>query len=1223
MSRLLLLASGVAALHIGVPSVARTCSRPTCARMAATEVEPECSTVPLSASESTENCEGALMRVPPFSKVMAANRAEIAVRIMRAATELNMETVAIYGYEDRYCQHRWGADQSFMLDKEADASPISAYLDIPQIIGIAKKTGVDAIHPGYGFLSESPEFAAACADNGITFVGPTVENLNRFADKTSAREAAIEAGVPVVPGTDGPVTEAQQAIDFVNEVGLPVIIKAAMGGGGKGMRVVREMDDLIPFFESASSEAKASFGDGSVFIERFVTGPRHIEIQIIGDGKGNVVHLWERDCSVQRRYQKVIEMAPAWSLPMALRKQLHEDAVKLTSAAKYKNAGTVEFLVDDQNRHYFIEVNPRIQVEHTVTEEVTGIDLVQAQLRIAAGSSLEDIGLIQENISPRGVAIQCRVTTENPEKNFSPDTGTLSVYRHSAGFGMRMDGIGYSGLEITPYYDSLLVKYTARGASFDETLLRMRRALQEARIRGVKTNIPFLLNCLTHPQFETGIVTTAFIDENPELTKISDSKWKFAARGQSDMAKVNEVERLMRYLANLAVNGHPDSLGADPTKLAGISGPVPVPAASESAAPGGWRKILLEKGPAAFAKAVREHKGLLLMDTTWRDAHQSLLATRMRTTELERVAPATNEAMANCFSLEMWGGATFDVSMRFLHECPWDRLEALRKAVPDVPFQMLLRGANAVGYTNYPDNVVFEFCKQARKSGIDIFRVFDSLNYLDNLKLGVEAALASGGVVEGTISYTGDVADPSKTKYTLDYYLNLADELVGMGVHTLAIKDMAGLLTPRSAELLVGEIRKAHPDVPIHVHTHDTAGCGVASMLAAADAGADVVDVAIDAMSGLTSQPSLGAIVSNLRGSELDTGLDPIKLSAVNTYWENVRSLYAPFESGQLSTSSDVYAHEIPGGQYTNLLYQSRQLGLSLQWPEIKATYAKANVLLGDIPKVTPSSKVVGDLAQFMVAQKLTAEDVLEQAETLAFPDSVVQYFQGAIGIPPGGFPEPLRSKVLAGRAGETFDGRPGATLPAYDFDAEGERLKKQYGSKITFKDVLSHALYPNVFTEWKSYEEVYGKVSGLPTHLFLKPMKEGDEVTLDMDEGRQFIMKMSSIPEPNADGQRLVIMELNGEQWFMPVLDTTIESKTARREKAGAPGTVGATMPGVIVAIKVKEGDEVKEGDVIATLSAMKMETAIPASSSGTVKRVLVEAGDKVDGDDLLVVIG
>jgi len=1187
----------------------------------------DCAVVPSAAQ--AEGCNGPLTRTPPFRKVMAANRAEIAVRIARACTELNIQTVAVYGHEDRFSMHRWGADQSFMLDKAPEASPISAYLDIDQIISVAKENSVDAIHPGYGFLSESPEFAQACADNGIKFVGPTIENLNTFADKTSARQQAIKAGVPVVPGTDGPVTSAEEAVAFVEGSGLPVIIKAAMGGGGKGMRVVREMEQLVPFFDSASSEALASFGDGSVFIERFVDRPRHIEVQIIGDGKGGVVHLWERDCSVQRRHQKVIEMAPAWSLPMDLRKQLHADAVRLTSQAKYLNAGTVEFLVDGEGRYYFIEVNPRIQVEHTVTEEVTGIDVVQTQLRIAGGESLEDIGLVQDQITARGVAIQCRITTENAERNFSPDTGTITVYRHSSGFGMRQDGIGYSGMTITPYYDSLLVKYTARGASFQETLLRMRRALQEARIRGVKTNIPFLLNVLTHPTFESGIVTTSFIDENPRLLAISSSTWNFASESQSDQLKVGKVEKLVRYLANLAVNGHPVSLGADPTKLGLITGTVAPPKASAAAAAapvagpeGGWRKVLQDQGPEGFAKSVREHKGLLLMDTTWRDAHQSLLATRMRTDELLNCADYTKDALNPCFSMEMWGGATFDVAMRFLHECPWDRLEKLREEVPNVPFQMLLRGANAVGYTSYPDNVVYKFCEQASKSGIDIFRVFDSLNYLDNLKLGVDAAGAAGGVVEAAISYTGDVADASRGKYTLDYYLQLAADLEKLGVHTLAIKDMAGLLTPRSASLLVGALRKEHPDLPIHVHTHDTAGSGVASMLAAAEAGADVVDVAIDAMSGLTSQPSLGAIVANLKGSELDTGLDPTVITPLNTYWENVRSLYVPFESGQLSTSSDVYSHEIPGGQYTNLLYQSRQLGLTERWPEIKAMYREANLLLGDIPKVTPSSKVVGDLAQFMVAQGLTPEQLIAQAESLALPDSVVGYFRGDLGVPPGGFPEPLRTNVLAGRGG-AIEGRPGASLPDFDFDESATTLRDRWGERqIRDVDVLSHALYPKVFDEWQQFMEVYGEVGDLPTNLFLKPMEEGEEVTITLEKGRDVIVKLVSLPPADADGIRKVIMELNGERWFVPITDSNVAADVSKREKATGPGEVGSPMPGVVVDVKVKIGDVVTEGDQIAVLSAMKMETSIPATKAGTVTRLLVNAGDNVEGDDLLAVI-
>ncbi|GFH60502.1 hypothetical protein CTEN210_16978 [Chaetoceros tenuissimus] len=1163
--------------------------------------------------------------VQPFKKVLASNRAEIAVRIMRACTELNMSTVAIYGYEDRYSQHRWGADQSFMLDKLESATPISAYLDIPQIIDIAKKNGVEAIHPGYGFLSENPDFAKACRDNGIEFVGPTVDNLNTFSDKTSARTAAIEANVPVVPGSDGALNSAEEVEEFVEQYGLPVILKAAMGGGGKGMRVIKNKEDIKPLFESASSEALASFGDGSVFVEKFINRPRHIEVQIIGDGTGNVVHLYERDCSVQRRHQKVIEMAPAWSLPDELRAKLHKYAMDLTSRANYKNAGTVEFLVDTATMEpYFIEVNPRIQVEHTVTEEVTGVDVVKAQLRIAAGATLEEAGLIQENISARGVAIQSRVTTENPEKDFAPDTGTISVYRHSAGCGIRMDGIGYSGMTVTPYYDSMLCKYTVRGSTFEEALARMKRTLQECRIRGVKTNIPFILNVLTHPEFETGIVTTSFIDEHPELKQISSSEWNFASSGQASQKSVGTTERSLRYLANLAINGHPSELGADPKKMSGNHNDSTKNTLPEIEIPdAGMRQILLEQGPAGYAKFVRENKGVMLTDTTWRDAHQSLLATRVRTSDLLRAAPYTNAALAKAFSLEMWGGATFDVAMRFLNECPWERLEKLREAVPNVPFQMLLRGANAVGYTNYPDNVVYKFCEQAQKSGVDVFRVFDSLNYIDNLKLGVDAAGAAGGFVEGAMSYTGDVADPSKGKYNLEYYLDLARKLVDMGVHSLAIKDMAGLLTPRATTMLVSALREEHPDVPIHVHTHDTAGSGVASMIAAAQAGADVVDSAIDGMSGLTSQPSLGALVANMANTDLDTGIDLKDIGPLNTYWENVRQLYAPFESGQLSGSSDVYQHEIPGGQYTNLLFQSQQLGLTEKWPEIKKKYAEANIILGDIPKVTPSSKVVGDLAQFMVAQNLDAESILAQADSLAFPQSVVQYLRGEIGIPPGGFPEPLRTKVLEGRGLEPVEGRPGASLKDYDFEAAERKLKATYGEKnVSEKDVLSHALYPDVFIDWKAFESVYGEVGNLPTHIFLNPMEEGTEIELETAVGKTFLIKLLSKGQVKEDGTRVVVFEVNGERWFMPVTDNSLQTEGSRREKATGPGAVGSPMPGVIVKMNVKVGDEVKEGEAVASLSAMKMESNIPATATGKISRILVNIGDKVEGDDLIMEI-
>jgi len=1191
----------------------------------------------------TENAEAHSYNyeTAPFKRVMAANRAEIAVRIMRAATELNMESIGIYGNEDRKSAHRWGADKSFELP--ASGTPAGAYLNIENIIKVAKDNNVDAIHPGYGFLSESPEFAAACAEAGITFVGPTVENLLSFSDKTKAREMAIAAGVAVVPGTDGAVTSPEQAEEFVDEFGLPVIIKASMGGGGKGMRVVRNREDLVPFFESASSEALASFGDGSCFIERYVDSPRHIEVQIVGDGKGNVVHLWERDCSVQRRHQKVIEIAPAWNLPMELRLKLHDDAVRLTAANNYKNAGTVEFLVDKEGRHYFIEVNPRIQVEHTVTEEVTGIDLVQTQILVAGGASFEELGLKQENIVPRGCALQCRITTENCERDFAPDTGVLSVYRHSSGPGMRVDGIGYSGMAVTPYYDSLLVKYTARAATWELVVRRMRRALLEMTIRGVKTNISFLLNVLAHQEFIAGTVTTSFIDQNPNLLKIQQTKWTHR-HWQSSHKKVFLVEKYLRYIANVAVNGHPATLGASPDALKLMPSKEVVPpdmkaiaeaqAGCELAAPK-WRALMREQGPAALAKAVREHKGLLVTDTTWRDAHQSLLATRMRTHDLERSAEATTAVLGSqAFSLEMWGGATFDVSMRFLHECPWKRLKVLREAVPDIPFQMLLRGANGVGYTSYPDNVVFEFCKKAFEEGIDIFRVFDSLNYAENMRLGIEAAAASGGFVEAAICYTGDVTNDSPdNKYSLSYYMDYAAELVEMGTHSLAIKDMAGLLTPAAATLLVSNLREAFPDVPIHVHTHDTVGAGVTSMLAAADAGADIVDGAIDAMSGMTSQPSLGAIIAATQGGAHDTGISLKSLQPLNRYWEDVRFMYIPFESGQLSSSSDVFEHEIPGGQYTNLLFQSKQLGLTGRFSEIKRAYAQANMLLGDIPKVTPSSKVVGDLAQFIVAEGLTPEEIIEDATILNLPNSVVEYFQGTLGSPPGGFPEPLRSRVLEGRpladGRACYTGRPGAEMEPYNFEEAAASLKEVYGEeRISDLDVLSHAMYPAVFKEWLLYESIYGELESLPTHVFVRPMSIGDEVHFKVGDGRRYFLTLDAISDVDASGSRQVTFEVNGERWFIRTTDETPVMTAggggARREKADSfeKGSVGCSMPGVVVDVRVKEGNEVKAGEPLFILSAMKMETTIKAPISGIVGRVLANTGDNVEADDLLAVI-
>uniref|UniRef100_A0A7S0E4E3 Pyruvate carboxylase n=1 Tax=Phaeocystis antarctica TaxID=33657 RepID=A0A7S0E4E3_9EUKA len=1146
----------------------------------------------------------------PIRKILAANRGEIAIRICRAATEMDIKTVAIYSKEDLGSLHRYKADESFQIG--AGKSPVAAYLSAEEIVELAKKEGVDAIHPGYGFLSENTRFVQLCEEAGIIFIGPPSKVIHSFGDKTEARKLAVEYDVPIVPGTEHSVSTVAEAAEFCESIGYPVICKAAFGGGGRGMRVVRNAEELGPLFNEASNEAEKAFGDGSMFIERYVDSPRHIEIQILSDGT-DVVHLFERDCSVQRRHQKVVEVAPSVGLPADLTKTLYDDAVRICKGAGYVNAGTVEFLVDPKTwKHYFIEVNPRIQVEHTVTEVITGVDLVQSQIRVAAGQRLKDIGLAQEQISKRGFAIQARVTTEDPADNFRPDTGKLQVWRPAEGFGIRLDGgNAYSGASISPHYDSMLMKVTGSALDFKSAAEKLDRALIETRIRGVKTNIPFIRNVLVHPQFATGEATTSFIGDSPELF---------------DFAVVeNRGQKLLNYLGELVVNGR---------SVQGASGPVTprvavmLPEVPQCAPPAGLKQVLEAGGPTAFAKAVRENQGLLLTDTTWRDAHQSLLATRMRTQELMHAAETTNDILKGCFSMEMWGGATFDVAMRFLHECPWRRLESLREAVPDVPFQMLLRGANAVGYTNYPDNVVKRFCKEAASSGVDIFRVFDSLNYIENMKLGVEAVGEAGGFIEASICYTGDVAAPGDGLYNLEYYLDYARKLDELGVHSIAIKDMAGLLTPRGATILVGALRAELPNMPIHMHTHDTAGVGVAAMIAAAEAGADVVDVAIDGMSGLTSQPSMGAVVASLRNTELDTGLGLDSIEPLGTYWDDVRGLYLPFESGQLAGTSDVYVHEIPGGQYTNLLFQSKQLGLSDKWSQIKQAYAQANLLLGDIPKVTPSSKVVGDLAQFMVSQNLTPEQVIEGASTLALPQSVVEFFQGVIGIPPAGFPEPLTSRVRKGRSlpdgSSHYEGRPGADMAEYDFEEAEKALVAKYGAGIRPQDVLSHAMYPKVFADWQTFMAVYGEVEVLPTNLFLKPMKEGDEVTLEISKGRQFFIKLVSLPPPSADGIRQVIMELNGERWFVAITDQFADlAEGSRREKATSDdGSIGSPMPGVIVDVKVKIGDIVAEGEPLVVLSAMKMETVLPAPRSGVVTRVLHNAGDQVDPDDLLLLI-
>jgi pyruvate carboxylase len=1156
---------------------------------------------------------------PPFTKVMAANRGEIAVRIMRAATELGCRTVGIYSAEDRNTAHPSKADEAYLVGE--GKAPVSAYLDIDNIVATALENNCQAVHPGYGFLSENPEFNQKLEDVGITFVGPTPQNLIEFGDKTKARQLANEAKVPLVPGTEEAVRSVEEAKAFTNEYGFPIIIKAAHGGGGKGMRVVMTGEELEPMMNEAMGEALTSFGNGDVFLERYVLNPRHVEVQILGDGKGNVVHLYDRDCSVQRRHQKVLETAPAINLPKETRQAMFDDAVRLTSKAKYRNAGTVEFLVDEQGRHYFIEVNPRIQVEHTVTEEVTGINLVQSQFKIAAGATLSDLGLhSQDDVICQGHAMQCRITTEDASKGFIPDTGIIEVFRQPTGMGIRIDdGPGFVGAKITPFYDSLLVKLTGSGRDRTAVTKTLLRALTEFRIRGVTTNIPFLRGVLQHPQFLDGTATTSFIDENPHLLGR-----KVSYQGQ------NRAQRLMSFLGDTVVNGCPAELGANvgqfgepPAELVPTIPKLNSNNNNTSSQPS-LRQIYKTEGASAFAKAVRSKEKLLLTDTTWRDAHQSLLATRVRTRDITAIAPATAIALRDAYSIENWGGATFDVSLRFLRECPWDRLAQMRELVPDVPFQMLLRGANAVGYTSYPDNVVREFCNLAVKQGMDIFRIFDSLNYIENMRLGIDAVGSAGGIVEAAIGYTGDVLhDKPGYKYNLDYYLEQARQLNDIGIHVLCIKDMAGLLKPKAATLLVGSLRQEFPDLPIHVHTHDTAGTGVASMIACAEAGADAVDVATDAMSGLTSQPSMGAVVASLKGTTLDTGIDLNQISKINDYWEQARALYAPFESGQKSGSPDVYHHEIPGGQYTNLLFQSTQLGLREKWPEIKAKYADANEILGDIVKVTPSSKVVGDLAQYMTQNDLTKEDIFAQAEagTLSLPGSVLEYFEGYLGIPHGGFPEPLRSQLLRGKPG--FIGRPGAEMEPYNFDAASQMLKERDGAVPSETDVMSHIMYPDVYEDYVNFVKEYGDVSVLSTRAFVMGLEVGEEGEFELEKGKTLYVKLNAISEIDELGYRKCYFTMNGQARTIAVFDKTSNVTIAKREIATKDiGSLGASINGSVVGLKISEGDYVEIGDPLVILNAMKMEMVEAAPVSGFIKRVVVNVGDSINAGDLIVEI-
>jgi pyruvate carboxylase len=1145
--------------------------------------------------------------VRSFRKLLVANRSEIAIRVFRSAHELGIRTVAVYSHEDRFALHRFKADEAYPVGTPGE--PIRAYLDIPAIVALAKRIGADAIHPGYGFLSENAAFARACAEAGITFVGPRPEILDQLGDKVSARRIAQRAQVQVLPGSEEPVRTNDEATEVAEKLGYPVMVKAAMGGGGRGMRPVQSPDQLGPALDQARREAGAAFGVTDVFLEKIVPRARHIEVQLLGDRHGNLVHLFERDCTIQRRYQKVVELAPAPNLAQAARQQILEAALAVGRAVGLDNAGTVEFLLDtDTGAFYFIEVNPRIQVEHTVTEVVTGYDVVRSQILIAQGVPLtdEEIGLgKQSSITTHGFAIQCRVTTEDPANNFVPDYGRLTAYRSSGGTGIRLDaGTAFSGAVITPFYDSLLVKVTTSGLRFQDAARRMERCLQEFRIRGVKTNIPFLLNLIDHPEFLAGQTTTRFIDETPEL---------FHFKSRRDRAS-----RLLGYIAEIIVNGHPEVKGRVPAETKTVA---TLPRMSQSAIPRGTKDKLTELGPESFAKWVRDEKRLLITDTTMRDAHQSLFATRMRTFDMTRVAPRYARVHSDFFSLEMWGGATFDTSMRFLKESPWDRLERLRAAVPNVLFQMLLRAANAVGYTNYPDNVVEAFVKESARAGIDVFRIFDSLNWLENIRPVIAAVREhTSALAEAAICYTGDILDPNRDKYSLNYYVGLAKDLVRSGTHVLGIKDMAGLLKPYAAKKLVRALRQ-EIDVPIHFHTHDTAGGQIASYLMAAEEGVDVVDCAFAPMAGLTSQASLNALVEAMRFTDRDTRMSFDELEATADYWEDVRKAYLPFETGQRAASAEVYRHEMPGGQYANLFQQAQSLGVGDRWHEIGTTYAAVNRMFGDIVKVTPSSKVVGDMALFMMANNLTAEQVLDPKRELAFPESVVEFFEGKLGQPPGGFPESLQKKVLRGR--KPLNHRPGVTLPPADFAGLRADLEKKLGRKPTDRDVNSHLMYPKVFADFVEHQRKYSDTSVLPTPTFFYGMDPGDEVSVDIEPGKTLIIKFLTVGDAHDGGQRQVFFELNGQPRDVQVVDRSLAAEEAGRRIKAEPGNplhVAAPMPGAVVSVAVGVGEEVAAGQKLVTLEAMKMETTLYAERAGRVAEVLARVHTQVEAGELLV---
>ena len=1144
-----------------------------------------------------------------IKKLLVANRGEIAIRILRAANELSLKTVAIYAEEDKFSLHRFKSDEAYRVGE--GLSPIDAYLSIESIIELAVRVGADAIHPGYGFLSESPDFADACTQAGIIFVGPDASVMRALGDKVSARELAIKAGVSVVPASGELPEDFKTIHKIAKDVGYPLMLKASWGGGGRGMRIILNEGELEKQVLSGKREAKSAFGRDEVYLEKLVTKARHVEVQIIGDKHGNIVHLFERDCSVQRRHQKIVERAPAPYLDAAQQDDICNQALNLMNHVGYQNAGTVEFLMDvDTGAFYFIEVNPRLQVEHTVTEEITGIDIVKAQIRIAEGAEIGDVEAcgvpMQEGIKIHGCAIQCRITSEDPEAGFVPDYGRITTYRSAMGFGIRLDGgPAYSGAVITRHYDSLLEKITAWAPSQPEALTRMDRALREFRIRGIATNIPFLENVINHPKFADANYTTRFIDNTPEL-------FNFPVRR-------DRATRLLRFIADVSVNGHPQTKGRA-LPLAGLKPPVQ-PVMRQKDIPKGSKDRLDALGPAKFSQWMCEQKQVLITDTTMRDAHQSLLATRMRTQDILGAAPAYASNFSDLLSLECWGGATFDVAMRFLQEDPWERLRKISKAAPNILLQMLLRGSNAVGYKNYPDNVVRKFIEQAADNGVDLFRVFDSLNWVENMQVAIEAVLETGKLCEGAICYTGDILDPTRTKFDLDYFVNMGRELKSTGVHILAVKDMAGLLKPKAAKILIKAL-KSETGLPIHFHTHDSTGIASATILAAVDAGVDAVDLAMDSFSGLTSQPNLGSIVNALKGQERDSGLDPQAILEMSNYWRQVRAGYAAFEPNLKSGASEVYLHEMPGGQFTNLQEQARSLGLYEKWPKIAKTYSDVNAMFGDIPKVTPSSKVVGDMALAMVSAGLERADIEDVDKDFAFPASVVSFFKGDLGQPPGGFPKALQKKVLRGE--KPLSKRPGLHLKDADFSEAKTELNALYKHDFTDEQITSYLLYPSVFKAYFSAFIEYGPVTILPTQSFFYGMKPQDEINVELEPGKVLTIRFMAKSGVDAQGNVKVFFELNGQPRSIKVPNRSVTPTIKRAEKADAsnPSHTGAPLPGVVMSVAVKEGQAIKKGDLVMTLEAMKMETAIYAKSSGVIVNLCVSVGDPVDAKDLLLVI-